>query len=72
MNTRRDRPNLYSMLRTSISPNIFQGASIVEPPGLWNYGFGSAQTKLAASSVLPVPFHCASIGYGHSGRVRCT
>ena len=28
-----------------------------------------AQTKLAASSVLPVPVYFATAGYGHSGRV---
>ena len=26
--------------------------------------------KFAASSELPVPFHFATCGYGHSGRVR--
>ena len=28
------------------------------------------QTKLTASSVLPLPFHFATLPYGHSGRVR--
>src|SRR5256885_14702536 len=38
---------------------------------------GRAQTKLAASSTLPVPaaapsnLYLAIFGYGHSGRVRC-
>ena len=40
--------------------------------GATHYGFGNAQTKFAASSVLPEPCHWASIGYGHSGRVRWT
>src|SRR5438128_10813945 len=30
------------------------------------------QTKLAASSVLPLPLYEAVCGYGHSGRVRNT
>lgn len=29
-----------------------------------------AQTKFAASSVLPTPLYFAKAGYGHSGRVR--
>src|SRR6185369_550010 len=33
---------------------------------------GFTHVKLAASSVLPVPFHFATCGYGHSGRVRST
>src|SRR4029079_4146708 len=35
--------------------------------------FGAAeQMKFVASSVLPVPFHRATCGYGHNGRVRST
>src|SRR5258707_8051244 len=30
------------------------------------------QTKLAASSVLPVPLYVATAGYAHNGRVRTT
>ncbi len=28
------------------------------------------QTKLAASSMLPLPLYLATCGYGHKGRVR--
>ena len=33
---------------------------------------GYLQTKLLASSVLPLPWYVATCGYGHSGRVRTT
>src|SRR5215207_11336032 len=33
---------------------------------------GTLHSKLAASSVLPVPRYMATCGYGHSGRVRTT
>ncbi len=32
--------------------------------------YGSTQLKFSASSVLPVPFHFATWGKGHNGRVR--
>src|SRR5262245_53809250 len=34
--------------------------------------YGAAQTKFAASSMLPVPLYFATCGYGQSGRVRST
>jgi hypothetical protein len=34
--------------------------------------YSCAQTKLAASSMLPAPLYLATSGYGHSGRVRST
>ena len=34
--------------------------------------FGDTQTKLTASSVLPVPVYCATCGYGHNGRAIST
>lgn len=35
-------------------------------------GSGAAHSKFSAESVLPEPFHFASFGYGHSGRVLVT
>ena len=34
--------------------------------------YGIRHTKLAASSMLPIPVYRATCGYGHRGRVRST
>src|SRR5207302_3122567 len=43
-------------------------AVLLTPP----IGASATHAKFAASSVLPVPFHRATCGYRHRGRVRST